>query len=86
MEQHQHAVVQILSHLRQVWVYASHKPELLTTSMTVSGREHPTLGDETVSIASYCLQFFSRVNIEQQECCVNFCDFSGVVWTLLCIN
>ena len=29
---------------------------------------------------------FSRVNIEQQECCVNFCDFSGFVWTSLCIN
>ena len=41
------------------------------------GREHPTFGDETISIASYCFQKFSRVNIEQQECCVNFCDFSG---------
>ena len=30
--------------------------------------------------------FFSRVNIEQQECCVNFCDFSGFVWTFVCIN
>ena len=86
MERHQHAVVQILSHLGQVWVYASHKPELLTTSMMVFGRERPTFGDETISIASYCFQFFSRVNIEQQECCVNFCDFSGSVWTFLCIN
>ena len=67
MERHQHAVVQIWSHLRQVWVYASHKPELLTTSMMVFGRECPTFGDETISIASYCFQFFSRVNIEQQE-------------------
>ena len=31
-------VVQILSHLGQVWVYASHNPELLTTSMMVSDR------------------------------------------------
>ena len=61
-------------------------PELLTTSMIVFGRERPTLGNETISIASYCFQIFSRVNIEQQECCVNFCDFSGFVWTLLCIN
>ena len=83
MEWHQHAVVQILSHLGQVWVYASHKPELLTTSMMVFSRERPTFGDETISIASYCFQFFSRVNIEQQECCVNFCDFSGFVWTFL---
>ena len=86
MERHQHAVVQILSHLGQVWVYASHKPELLTTSMMVFGRERPTFVDETLSIASYCFQFFSRVNIEQQECCVIFCDFSRFVWTFLCIN
>ena len=77
MEQHHHAVVKILSHLGQVWVYASHKPELLTTSMMVFGRECPTFGDETVSIASYCFQIFSRVNIEQHECCVIFCDFWG---------
>ena len=25
------------------------------------GRERPTFGDETISIASYCFQFFSRV-------------------------
>ena len=86
MEQHQHAVVQILSHFGQVWVYASHKPEFLTTSMMVFGRERPTFGDEMLSIASYCFQFFSRVNIEQHECCVNFCDFSGFVWTFLCFN
>ena len=61
--------------------FASHKPELLTTSMMVFGRERPTFGDETISVASYCFQFFSRVNIEQLECCVNVCDFSGFVWT-----
>ena len=86
MERNQHAVVKMLSHLGQVWVYASHKPELLTTSMMVFGREHPTFGDETISIASYCLQMFSCANIEQQECCVNFCGFLGFVWTFLCIN
>ena len=63
-ERHQHAVVQILSDLGQVWVYASHKPEILTTSMMVFRRERPTFGDETISIASYCFQFFSRVNID----------------------
>ena len=68
-------VVQILSHLGQVWVYASQKPELLTTSMTVIGRERPTFGDETISIASYCFQIYSRVNIEQRKFCVIFCDF-----------
>ena len=77
MERYQHAVVQILSHLGKVWVYASHKLELLTTSMMVFVRERPTFGDETISIASYCFQFFSRVNIEEQECYVIFCDFRG---------
>ena len=43
-------------------------------------RERTTFGDETISVASYCFQKFSSVNIEQQECCVNFCDFSGFVW------
>ena len=86
MQRHQHAVVNLLSHLGQVWVYASHKPELLTTSMMVFGRECPTFGDKTISIASYRFQFFSRVNIEQQECRVNLCDFSGFVWTFLCIK
>ena len=58
-----------------------------TTSLMVSvGNVCPTFGDKTISIASYCFQKISRVNIEQQECCVNFCDFSGFVWTFLCIN
>ena len=86
MERHQHAMVKNLSHLGQVWVYASHRPELLTTSMMVFGRERPTFGDETITIASYCFQFFSRVNIKLQECCVSCCDFSGFVWKFLCIN
>ena len=82
MERHQHAEVKILSHLGQVWVYASHKPELLTTSVMVFGRERPTFGDETISIASYCFQIFSRVNIEQQECCVNFWGSFGHLYAL----
>ena len=86
MERHQHAVVKNLSHLGKVWVCASHKPELLTTSMMVFGREHPTFGDETISIDSYCFRNFSSVNMEQQECCVYFWNFSGFVWTFLYIN
>ena len=77
MERHQHAVVQILSHLGQVWVYACHKPELLTTSMMVFGRERPSLWTERYPLPLIAFNFFSRVNIEQQECCVNFCDFRG---------
>ena len=65
--------------LGQVWVYVSHKPELLTTSMMVFGRERPTFGDETISVASYYLQKISSDNIEQQECCVKFWNFSGFV-------
>ena len=37
-------MVNFLSHLGQVWVYASHKPELLTTSMMVSVGNAPPLG------------------------------------------
>ena len=70
MERHQHAVLKKLSHLGQVRVYASHNKH------DGFGSERPTFGDETISIASYCFQKNSRVNIEQQECCVNFCDFS----------
>ena len=62
----------------QVWVYASHKPELLTTSMMVFGRERPTFRDKTISVASYYFLNFSSVNIEQQECCVKFWNFFRV--------
>ena len=50
------------------------------------GRERGTFGDETIFFASYCFQFFSSVNIEQQECRVYFWNFSGFVWTFLYIN
>ena len=86
MDRHQNALVQILSHLGQDLVYASHKPELLTTSMMVFGRERPTFGDETYPLPLLNFNFFPSVNIEQQDCCVNFLDFSGFVWTFLCIN
>ena len=33
-------------------------------------RERTTFGDGTISVASYCFQKISSVNIEQQECCV----------------
>ena len=50
------------------------------------GRERATFGDKTMSVASYCFQKNSSVNIEQQECCVQFWNFSGFVWTFLYIN
>ena len=46
----------------------------------------PPLGTKLYPLPLIAFKFFSRVNIEQQECCVNFCDFSGFVWTFLCIN
>ena len=49
-------------------------------------RERFMFLDEMISIASSPFQFFPSVNIEQQECCVNFWDFSRFVWTFLCIN
>ena len=50
------------------------------------GMERATFGEEMISVAFYYFQKISSVNIEQQECCVNFCDFSGFLWTFLCIN
>ena len=50
------------------------------------GRERTTFGDGTISVASYYFQKNSSVNIEQQECCVNFWDFSEFELTFLCIN
>ena len=86
MERHQHAVVQILSHLGQVWVYASHKPELLTTSMMVFGRERPTIGDETITIASYCFQICFSCQRRTTRVLCYFLWFLGFVWTFLCIK
>ena len=77
MERHQHGVVKFLSHLGQVWVYASHKLELLTTSMMVSVGNAPTLGAKRYPFSLIAFKFFSRVNIEQQECCVIFVIFWG---------
>jgi hypothetical protein len=49
-------------------------------------RERATLGDETIYVASSYFQIFSHVNIEQEECCVNFWDFSVFAWIFLYIN
>ena len=49
-------------------------------------RERATFGDKMITIASYCFQKISSVNIEQQECCVMFWNFLGFVWTFLYIN
>ena len=86
MERHQHAVVKKIvpfgagSGISFSQTRASHNKH------DGFNRERPTFVDEKISIASYCFQNFSSVNIEQEDCCVNFCDFSGFVWTFLCIN
>ena len=41
------------------------------------GRERATFGDEMISIASYCFQKNSSVNIEQQGVVFNFGNFWG---------
>ena len=82
MERHHHAVVKFLSHMGQVWVYASHKPELLTTSMMVSVGNAPTLGAKRYPLALIAFKLFSRVNIEQQECCVIFWGSFGHFYAL----
>jgi len=50
------------------------------------GRERATFRDKTISIASYLFEKNLSVNIEQQERCVQFWNFSGFVWTFLYIN
>ena len=77
MERHQHALVKVLSHLEQVRVYASHKPKLLTTSMMVSVGNVPPLRMKQYPLPLITFIFLSCVNIEEQECCVIFCDFQG---------
>ena len=46
----------------------------------------PPLWTKQYPLPLIALNFFSRVNLEQEECFVNFCDFSGFIWTFLCIN
>ena len=87
MERHQHAVVQILSHLGQVWIY------MLLTNRSFSQQAWwfsvgnvPPLWTKWHPLPLIAFKCFSRVNIEQQECCVIFLSFLGFVWTFLCIN
>ena len=73
----QHAVVQILSHLGQVWVYASDKPELLTTSMMVSVGNVPPLGTKLYPLPLVAFKFFSCQHRTTRVLC-QFLWFSGV--------
>ena len=46
----------------------------------------PPLWKKRYPLPLIAFKFFSLVNTEQQECRVILCDFSGFVWTFLCIN
>ena len=46
----------------------------------------PPLGTKRYPLPLIGFKFFSHVYIEQQVCCVNFCDIPGFVWTFLCIK
>ena len=59
---------------------------LLTTSMMVSVGNVPPLGTKRYPLPIIAFKFFSCVNIEQQECCVNFCDFLEFVWTFYALT
>ena len=50
------------------------------------GRERPTFGDKTITIASYCFQIFFLCQHRTTGVFCEFLWFSGFVWTLLCIN
>ena len=84
MERHQHAVVKNLSHLGQG--ISLSKTRASHNKRDGFGRERATFGDETISVASYWFQNFLSVNIEQQECCVEFWNFLGFVWIFVYIN
>ena len=85
MERHQHAMVKFLSRLGKVWVYASHKPEVLTTSIMVSVGNVPPLGTKRYPLPLIAFKFFSCQHRTTGVLC-QFSDFSGFVWTFLRIN
>ena len=86
MERHQHAVVQFLSHLGRFGYMLLTNRSFPQQAWWFSVGNVPPLGTKRYPLPLIAFKFFSRVDIEQQECCVNFCDFSGFVWTFSCIN
>ena len=86
MEQHQHVVVKKFVPFGAGLGISFSQTLASHNKCDGFGREPATFWDETISIASYCLQKISSVNILQQECCVYFWNFSWFVWTFLYIN
>ena len=77
MERHQHADVNFLSHLGQVWVYASHKPELLTTSMMVSIGNVPPLGTKQFPLPLIAFKKFLVSTLNNRSVVSIFVIFRG---------
>ena len=75
MERHQHAVVKKFVPFGAGLGISFSQTRASHNKHGGFDRERPTFGDEMISIASYCFQKISRVNIEQQECCVIFFIF-----------
>ena len=80
MERHRHVVVIFLSHLGAGLGISFSQTRASHNKHDGFDRELTTFGDETISVASYCFQIFSSVNIEQQECCVQSWNFSVFIW------
>src|SRR6266511_1328703 len=86
MGQHQHAVVNFLSHLGQVWGYASHKPELLTTSMMVLVGNVPPLGTKQYPLPRIAFKKILVSTKNNRSVVLNFGIFScsfGHFYTLI---
>ena len=77
MERHQHVMVKILSHLGQVWVWASHKPELLTTNMMVSIGNVPPLGTRWYLLPLIAFKKFLVSKYNNRSVVLNFGIFQG---------
>ena len=81
MERHQHVVVIFFIPFGACLGISFSQTKASHNKPVGFGTERATFGDETISIASYCFQIFSRVNIEQHECCVKFWNFLEFVNT-----
>ena len=76
MERHQHAVVKQFPFGAGLGISFS-QTRASHNKRDGFGRERASFGDVTISVASYSFQKISSVNIEQQECCVQFWNFRG---------
>ena len=77
MERHQHVVVNFLSHLGQVWVYASHKPEFLTTSLVVSVGNVPCMGTKQYLLPLIAFKKFLVSTLNNRSVVLSFQIFGG---------